>query len=58
MWEYRLLDLCAIPNKLTAIDLLNEAGSDGWELVMITRNNMAYLKRPVAPAKAARRKET
>jgi hypothetical protein len=41
------------------IELLQEAGADGWELVAITSNNVAFLKRPLpAPARAARRKTT
>ena len=27
--------------------MLNTAGADGWELVGITSNNIAYLKRPI-----------
>ncbi len=27
------------------IDLLNDAGEAGWELIAITSNNVAYLKR-------------
>ena len=34
-WEYRKIDL----------NLLNAAGAEGWELVGITSNNFAYLKR-------------
>jgi DNA-binding protein H-NS len=30
-----------------AMNLLNAAGAEGWELVGITSNNMAYLKREV-----------
>jgi hypothetical protein len=27
--------------------MLNTCGADGWELVAITSNNVAYLKRPI-----------
>lgn len=47
-WEYRKLDLNQLPRKSNDVDLLNDAGEEGWELVGITSNNMAYLKREVA----------
>ena len=31
------------------VDVLSRAGEEGWELVAILVNNMAYLKRPLAP---------
>jgi hypothetical protein len=40
-WEYDKIDLSDIPAKAEALDILNEAGRDGWELVIITRNNVA-----------------
>ena len=49
-WEYRKLDLNQLPRKSNDVDLLNDAGEEGWELVGITSNNMAYLKREVAGA--------
>ena len=53
-WEYRKIDLNNVPRKSDDIDLLNEAGERGWEMVAITANNLAYLKRiveqqPLAP---------
>ena len=58
-WEYKKINLNETPRKTDDIDLLNAAGDDGWELVGITTNNVAYLKRqldePVV-AKPARRK--
>ena len=58
-WEYRKLDLNDLPRKTDAIDLLNDAGQEGWELAHITTNNIAFLKRQVddpAPTTTARRK--
>jgi hypothetical protein len=44
-WEYRKIDLNDVPPKTDEMDLLDRAGSDGWELIGITVNNFAYLKR-------------
>jgi hypothetical protein len=60
-WEYRQIHLSDLPRKVDEIDLLNDAGEDGWELVGIASNNVAYLKRqmpggPAAPTRSARRK--
>lgn len=64
-WEYTKIDLNQSSSRTDDIDLLNTAGGDGWELVGITTNNIAYLKRQiedVAPAqgrpaaKSSRRK--
>ena len=58
-WEYRRLDLNELPRNTDAIDLLNDAGQDGWELAHVTANNIAFLKRQVdepAPTKTSRRK--
>ena len=52
-WEYSKRDLSEVPTKIDDIDLLNDAGRDGWELVSITANNIAYLKRPVGGSAAA-----
>src|SRR6185436_6079943 len=52
-WEYRKIDLNQHRPQGDELDLLNAAGADGWELVGITSNNMAYLKREIeeiAPA--------
>ena len=57
-WEYTKIDLNQASRRADDIDLLNDLGQDGWELVNITANNIAYLKRQIsasAPAKAARR---
>jgi hypothetical protein len=60
-WEYEKLDLNDAPRKTSEGDVLNEAGQDGWELVALTPNNVAILKRQVAqpaPAKSAMRRAT
>lgn len=46
-WEYRKVDLNQFRPRGDELELLNAAGGDGWELVGITSNNMAYLKRLV-----------
>jgi hypothetical protein len=52
-WEYISINLNDLPRSSDEIDLLNDAGHEGWELVVITSNNIAYLKREVA-ARGAR----
>jgi hypothetical protein len=47
-WEYRKIDLSQQQPRSDELALLNAAGADGWELVAITANNVAYLKRPIA----------
>jgi hypothetical protein len=53
-WEYNKIDLSNVSARSDDVDLLDDAGKDGWELVGITSNNVAYLKRmasaPVATA--------
>jgi H-NS histone C-terminal domain len=44
-WEYRKIALNQLPRKGDDIDLLCEVGMEGWELVAILANSMAYLKR-------------
>jgi H-NS histone family len=46
-WKYRKIDLNLYRPQGDELDLLNTAGAEGWELVGITSNNMAYLKREV-----------
>jgi len=55
-WGYSKLDLNELPRKTNEIDLLNNAGAAGWEVVTITANEIAYLKRQVgrAPVRATR----
>jgi hypothetical protein len=61
-WEYRDVDLNDLSRNANAVDLLNNAGDDGWELIVITNMGIAYLKRPVpvtpAAAPGRRRKAT
>jgi hypothetical protein len=62
-WKYRTIHLSDLPRKTGEIDLLNGAGAEGWELVGITSNNIAYLKRQVSssgrpPVRPPRRKPT
>jgi hypothetical protein len=46
-WEYRKIDLNQQRPRSDELDMLNTCGADGWELVAITSNNVAYLKRPI-----------
>ena len=46
-WEYLKIDLNDLPRNTESIDLLNNAGKNGWELVTLTINNLAFLKRPI-----------
>jgi hypothetical protein len=54
-WEYRKIDLNLHRPQGDELDLLNAAGAEGWELVGITSNSFAYLKREVAEVAAAGR---
>ena len=49
-WKYRKIDLNLYRPQGDELDLLNAAGAEGWELIGITSNNMAYLKREVEEA--------
>lgn len=51
-WEYRKIDLSNVPRKVDDVDLLTDAGRDGWELVGITSNNIAYFKRQLEEPEA------
>ena len=46
-WEYRKIPLNDVRPTVDDIDVLNDAGDNGWELVGITTNSVAYLKRPI-----------
>jgi hypothetical protein len=68
VWEYRQVDLNDLPRKAHEVDVLNELGEQGWELVGILdnhaghawmvsslANHIAYLKRPMEePTPAAK----
>lgn len=51
-WEYNKIDLSNVSARSDDVDLLDDAGKDGWELVGITSNNVAYLKRMTNPPAA------
>ena len=51
MWEYRTIDLNSLPRKRSAVDLLNEAGQDGWELVTVNKLGVGFFKRPIPQLK-------
>jgi hypothetical protein len=36
-----------LPAKTNDVDVLNEAGAQGWELIAIMSNKIAYLRRPI-----------
>jgi DNA-binding protein H-NS len=46
-WKYLKIRLNDYDRKSDEIELLCDAGEEGWELVVILPNNVAYLKRPV-----------
>ena len=48
--EYRTLDLNPASAKIAGVDLLNDAGRDGWRLVLILPNGIAYLERQIKSA--------
>ena len=50
LWDYRKIALNQLSAKTNDVDVLNDAGDEGWELVAILPNNIAYLKREIAEA--------
>ena len=46
-WQYQKIVLGDHHRRRDDIDLLCELGENGWELVAITLNNVAYLKREI-----------
>jgi hypothetical protein len=53
-WEYMTINLYELPLAVQSSNALSDAGKEGWELVAITSNGMAYLKRPTGTASPAR----
>lgn len=49
-WEFAKINLADTARRQNELDLLNKAGADGWELVCVSLNNIAYLKRPLGSA--------
>jgi phosphoglycolate phosphatase-like HAD superfamily hydrolase len=51
-WVYEKVDLASAPLKAKDSDiaLLNELGRNGWDLVVVTTNAQAYVKKAVDPA--------
>jgi hypothetical protein len=54
-WEYCKIDLNEPPREKSEFDLLDKAGDEGWELVVITINNIAYQKRLITKPRAKRK---
>ena len=46
-WQYRKVHLNQHAPRGDELDMLNAVGAEGWELVGITSNNVAYLKREI-----------
>ena len=55
-WEYLKINLNELPRGRDDVDVLNDAGKSGWELVAITGMNFAFLKREVDEPKPSSRK--
>lgn len=55
-WEYRTMDLNAVPRRGSSEDLLNTAGGDGWVLVTVASTGIAYLKRQIPEVARPRRR--
>ena len=57
-WQYDEIDLNDLPRKTSAKELLNEMGEEGWELVVVTANHFAILKRPLDEPRPVRKKRS
>ena len=59
-WEHLIVDLNTVSAKSSDVELLDALGQERWELITITPNKMAYLKRrtqePAPPPKRATRR--
>ena len=53
IWTYRKIALNQHHRRGDDVELLCDAGEEGWELVSILPNNVAYLKRKIADEPAA-----
>jgi len=53
-WEYHKIDLNSLSRSETELDVLNNAGGQGWELVSINSCNIAIFKRAIAVPKTTR----
>jgi hypothetical protein len=53
-FEYSKIDLNNAPRKSDDLDLLEAAGAQGWRLVLITPNNVAYLIREIEEPRTKR----
>ena len=47
IWQYDKIDLNGTRQREDDVDMLNYVGKQGWELVHITNNSIAYLKRAI-----------
>jgi hypothetical protein len=54
-WEYRKIALNELARPGDDMDVLCELGLDGWELVTVLPNNVAYLKRQVTALESRER---
>ena len=50
LWEYKKIALNEASRKRDDVDLLCDAGNEGWELVAVLLNGVAYLKREIEAA--------
>jgi hypothetical protein len=58
-WEYLMIDLAYLAARTGEVDVLNDAGGQGWQLVAIMTNHVAYLRRQVEnPADAPAERPT
>jgi hypothetical protein len=55
-WEYLTIDHAYLPARTGEVDLLNDAGGQGWELITIMSNHVAYMRRPINDRSRARAK--
>ena len=46
-FEYLKIDLNTGHPRTDEVSLLNQAGKHGWELISISLNGIAYLRRPL-----------